>query len=91
MKTDPQLLLKKLREQLKMITKKLGNKHYKMIDELLIIAFTKNSVQKHFEWIEMLLKKYYDKLYSYQLSNKKTRCIFKGNYLEVHNYLEQKT
>lgn len=90
-KTDPELLLKKLREQLKMITKKLGNKYYKMIDELMIVAFRKNSAQKHFEWIEILLKKYYDKMYSYQLSHKKNRCIFKGNYSEVHNFFEKKT
>ena len=44
---------------------------------------------KHRDWIVSLLEDYYDPIYTYQLSKKKKRIIFTGNYQQVSDFLSQ--
>jgi tRNA 2-selenouridine synthase len=85
--TSPEALCNKLRAQLKRINRSLGHEHYKSIDDLIKDAFSEDEKEKHLKWIEMLLTKYYDKMYDYQLSKKQNRCLMKGDYEEVKGYL----
>ena len=49
---------------------------------------TENSDEEnHYKWIEILLISYYDKMYEYQLEQKKDRCIHIGSWLEIFEYL----
>ena len=54
-------------------------------------AFEKNDKEIHFEWIKQLLVNYYDKMYSYQLNQKKDRCIKSGDWAEVKQYILSST
>ena len=46
------------------------------------IPFVHNS-----QWIQQLLQNYYDKMYDYQLEKKKSRCIYKGSWDDVEEYI----
>jgi tRNA 2-selenouridine synthase len=45
------------------------------------------SAESHKEWMGMLLKKYYDPMYDYQIEGKKDLIIFRGSPEEVREYL----
>jgi tRNA 2-selenouridine synthase len=76
-----------LRLKLSKISKRLGGDNYKKVDKLIKSAFENNDRKIHFEWIEILLSSYYDKMYDYQLEKKLDRCEFSGNWKSVKNYL----
>ena len=73
-KTDV-ILSNELKEKLAKISKRLGGANYKKVDTLIQSAFENQDYSIHFEWIELLLSSYYDKMYDYQLERKKDRCI----------------
>ena len=50
-------------------------------------AFENQDHSIHFEWIELLLTSYYDKMYDYQLERKQDRCIKSGNWEMIRNFL----
>ena len=87
--TSPEALCNKLRAQLKRIYRSIGQENYKSIDNLIKYAFSENEEEKHLQWIEILLTKYYDKMYDYQLSKKQNRCLMRGDYQEVKGYLTE--
>ena len=78
-----------MRAQLKRIYRSIGQENYKSIDNLIKYAFSENEEEKHLQWIEILLTKYYDKMYDYQLSKKQNRCLMRGDYQEVKGYLTE--
>ena len=80
-------LYKKLKAQLTKISKRLGSKHFKIINESLDKAFANNSKNCHYKWIEQLLVNYYDKMYEYQISKKLDRCIYNGSWKDVNNFI----
>lgn len=43
---------------------------------------------RHKEWIEALLRDYYDPMYNYQIEKKQDRIVFKGSSDEVREYLK---
>lgn len=43
----------------------------------------------HKEWIELLLREYYDPMYDYQIEKSGRRILFEGGFAEVLNYLRQ--
>ena len=48
------------------------------------------STDAHSNWLVPLLKEYYDPMYTYQLSKKSERIVFKGDYLLVKEWLENR-
>ena len=61
--------------------KRLGGLRHQQIKQLLHEG-------RHREWIEQLLRDYYDPMYDYQLQNKSGNLAFTGNEAEVLAYLE---
>jgi len=80
-------LCNKLRRQLEKISKRLGMDNFKIIDNQISIAFQRNDKNEHYQWIQQLLQNYYDKMYDYQLEKKKSRCIYKGSWDDVEEYI----
>lgn len=63
------------------IKKRLGDQRHREIKQLLLAG-------QHREWIEQLLRGYYDPMYDYQIEKKKDSIVFKGNADEVLDYLQ---
>ena len=80
-------LLISLRYNLQKISKRLGGTNYKIIDNLIKDAFQKNDKNIHYEWIKTLLNTYYDKMYGYQINQKKDRCLESGTWKEISHFL----
>ena len=57
------------------------------MDTLIKLAFEHNDSKIHFEWIEILLSSYYDKMYDYQLEKKLDRCEYSGTWGSIKKYL----
>ena len=49
------------------------------------------SLDGHEGWLKPLLEQYYDPMYTYQLSKKADRIVFRGEYDEVKAWLVDKT
>lgn len=43
----------------------------------------------HRSWIRLLLERYYDPMYNYQITKKSDRILFRGSYDEVLSYLKE--
>jgi tRNA 2-selenouridine synthase len=69
------------------IRKRLGGLRHQQITELLHSAHSSGNPEKHKEWIEQLLRDYYDPMYDYQIRNKSSTIVFRGNADEVLDYL----
>lgn len=73
------------------VKKKLGGDRFKVVLNELNLAYNNqlstNSMDAHKNWIEIFLKEYYDPLYKYSLENNKDKIIFRGNALEVNEFL----
>ena len=85
--TDEYKVLISLRSKLQKISKRLGGTNYKIVDNLIEDAFQKNDCNIHYEWIKTLLESYYDKMYDYQINQKKDRCIESGTWDEINHFL----
>ncbi len=46
------------------------------------------SVVEHEAWLAPLLEQYYDPMYTYQLSKKADRIVFRGDYQAVKAWFE---
>tara|TARA_B110000438_G_scaffold184809_1_gene176520 strand:- start:5961 stop:6998 length:1038 start_codon:yes stop_codon:yes gene_type:complete len=79
-----------LRLKLSRISKRLGGDNYRKVDILIETAFDNDDPKVHFEWIEILLNAYYDKMYDYQLEKKIDRCEYSGTWKSVKQYLIRK-
>lgn len=71
------------RGSLSRIKKRFGGQNYARALELLEVAMDKheshNDSTYYSEFIEILLRDYYDPMYDYQLSKKEQRIVFRGN------------
>ena len=85
--TGEHKVLISLRSKLQKISKRLGGTNYKIADNLIEAAFQKNDYNIHYEWIKTLLESYYDKMYDYQINQKKDRCIESGTWDEINHFL----
>ena len=78
-------------QSLDKIQKRIGLKRYYDLKNDLNLAlknFLNNNDNSYFIGIiEKLLTEYYDPMYSYQISKKKDRIIFSGNFQEVKEFL----
>ncbi len=70
------------------IRKRLGGLRHQQIKQLLHAAQESGDPERHREWIEPLLRDYYDPMYDYQIQNKSSTIVFKGNASEVLGYLQ---
>jgi tRNA 2-selenouridine synthase len=75
------------------IKKRLGGARYNLLLDQLNIALKNhkenNELSDFFPLIESLLVDYYDPMYDFQISNKKQRVIYEGNFQEVTNFLQE--
>ena len=75
------------------IKKRLGGVRYDLLLDQLNIALKNhkenNDLSDFFPLIESLLVDYYDPMYDFQISNKKQRVIYEGNFHEVTNFLQE--
>jgi len=72
----------KYEKSLAAIQKRLGGANYKAVSNLMNTAFrehSKGNLLAHKQWIESLLKLYYDPMYDYQLRQKEARIIKRGD------------
>ncbi|HEY8363974.1 MAG TPA: tRNA 2-selenouridine(34) synthase MnmH [Haloplasmataceae bacterium] len=74
------------------IQKRLGKEKHKRIKMELELAYNKqisnNDYSYHTNWIEIILKEYYDPMYNYQIKNTSRKIIFKGNFMETYQFIE---
>lgn len=74
------------------IKKRLGGKQHDefqaIITNALNIQQSRGDTSAHIEWIELLLSKYYDPMYQYQIDKKAERILFKGDHLAMHQWLD---
>ncbi|MGB0893081.1 MAG: tRNA 2-selenouridine(34) synthase MnmH [Parashewanella sp.] len=75
------------------IKKRLGGKQHQHIRQLITIALNdhknRNSLLKYQELIEILLEKYYDPMYEYQLNKKADRVLAIGDKTELNDWLKE--
>lgn len=81
-----------IRDSMNKIKKRLGDDRYRRITELFEQAYEEQkntgSCSLHANWVESLLKDYYDPMYQHQIQKKENRIIFEGDTAEVLAYLE---
>ena len=73
---------------LEKIQKRLGADLYKSIAIIINDAFNKNDFRKHEDWINKLLKNYYDPMYKYKLSKRKNYIKYVGDYNSCIQYIK---
>ncbi|WP_439842247.1 tRNA 2-selenouridine(34) synthase MnmH [Aeromonas taiwanensis] len=65
------------------LKRRLGDKDHRELDGLLQAALTEQAetgqTAAHLVWIQLLLTRYYDPMYRYQLDNKRERILFRGD------------
>ncbi len=80
------------RSSLARIRKRFGDLNYQQALELLDIALSKhgshNDTSAYADFIELLLRGYYDPMYDYQLSQKQQRVRYKGTADELVAYVK---
>jgi tRNA 2-selenouridine synthase len=69
------------------IRKRLGGLRHQEIKALLHSAHDSGNSEQHKEWIEQLLRDYYDPMYDYQIQNKQSAIVFRGDEAAVLDYL----
>ena len=78
---------KDVHSALERIQKRLGLEIYKQINELFETAHKNSNPQEHKVWIKLLMQKYYDPMYDYQIAKNSSPIAFKGNESEVLEFL----
>lgn len=73
------------------IRKRLGYERYSEIlnrqQQAVSAQRQTGAVTDHLDWLTQILEQYYDPMYSYQLSKKAERIIYRGDYNEVQSWL----
>ncbi|OLQ75274.1 tRNA 2-selenouridine(34) synthase MnmH [Photobacterium proteolyticum] len=77
------------------IRKRLGLERYEQLlqvqQDAVRLMQSSGSLDGHEGWLKPLLEQYYDPMYTYQLSKKADRIVFRGEYDEVKAWLVDKT
>ena len=79
-----------LRLSLENIRKRLGGLRYQELSEVLeaaLVAHQQGHPELHKQWIEVLLRDYYDPMYDYQLKSKERNVAFRGSFDEALEFL----
>ena len=82
-----QELLNQYLFSLEKIKKRLGDKLFKEISDLMIKAFKMNHLDSHKKWISKLLIGYYDPMYNYKLKLRKEYIVHIGDDISCFNYI----
>lgn len=86
-----QLFAQRLQQSLANIAKRLGGERFqqleKMLNHALAAQLKHQQVDKHREWISILLEEYYDPMYRHHRQKYQERIVFEGNHDEVMAYL----
>ena len=72
------------------IRKRLGGARHQELAKVLeaaLLAHQQGDPEPHKQWIEVLLRDYYDPMYDYQLKSKQRHVVFRGNFTEVLEFL----
>ncbi len=73
----------KLQQDLLRIRKRLGGARYRQVSDMMVGAFTaqrdEDAMDRHRQWITLLLEKYYDPMYEYQLAQREGAQLFSGD------------
>lgn len=83
-----------LRVSLSNIRKRLGNPRFEQLSKVLeqaLAAHKSGDPETHKEWIEILLRDYYDPMYDYQLKSKQREIIYRGDFKDVREFLLDRT
>ena len=71
-----------LTDALARLKRRLGDQAHRELDQLMQIALAEQvnsgTTERHLAWITLLLTRYYDPMYLYQLGNKRERIVFRG-------------
>jgi tRNA 2-selenouridine synthase len=51
------------------------------------LAHQQGDPEPHKQWIEVLLRDYYDPMYDYQLKSKQRNVVFRGSFSEVVEFV----
>ncbi|MGR5146564.1 tRNA 2-selenouridine(34) synthase MnmH [Photobacterium alginatilyticum] len=77
------------------IRKRLGLERYEQLlqvqQDAVRLMQSSGLLDGHEGWLKPLLEQYYDPMYTYQLSKKADRIVFRGEYNEVKAWLADKT
>ena len=88
------LFAERHRNSLFNIRKRLGEKQYRVALNMLEEAITAHRDQKSTEgyrpFIRLLLEKYYDPMYDYQLSQRTSKILFRGDHAELIDWLRKR-
>ena len=84
-----QELLNQYLFSLEKIKKRLGDKLFKEISDLMIKAFKMDNLDSHKKWISKLLIGYYDPMYNYKLKLRKEYIVHIGDDISCFNYLKK--
>ena len=87
-KEDSATLFLSLSYSLNKIKKRIGSKNHDEIQKNMNQAFKLNKKVLHKEWIQKILINYYDPMYKYQLNKRKDLVLFKGDYDNVKDYID---
>jgi len=74
------------------IRKRLGGAQHQELAKVMeaaLLAHQQGDPEPHKQWIEVLLRDYYDPMYDYQLKSKQRHVVFRGNFTEVLEFLSQ--
>jgi tRNA 2-selenouridine synthase len=92
-KSGPENYRQQLLASLFRIRKRLGSERYVKLEAIMGAAIEEQlasgDTSMHDGWIEALLTDYYDPMYEYQLSGKKDRVVFAGDYQQVLEWAAQ--
>jgi tRNA 2-selenouridine synthase len=73
---------RQLTESLQRIRRRLGEERYQLADGCMQAAIaahrSDDDAEGHRDWIELLLRDYYDPMYDYQLAKSTERVVFRG-------------
>ena len=63
------------------IQRRLGTDNYHLLRASMehALSLPETDLEAHGEWIRLLLQKYYDPMYDYQLNKKLSRVVFRGS------------
>lgn len=77
------------------IRKRLGNERWQILRQTMQKAIKLHQAgagfDAHLNWLTPLLEWYYDPMYEYQLSLKADRIVYRGNWQECHDYLQERS
>ena len=88
-----ELLAQRHTDSLGRIRKRLGAERYTLACQLLeqgiAIHRDQNDTHGYRDFIELILTKYYDPMYDYQLTQKPRQSIFRGDAQQIQHYIQQ--